>query len=136
MLESRLARRASVSGICNAVRPFSGVLLVIGAMNMTCWPAAFVEELADAFLERPGFDPGASLITAGVSGGLMLGYLALLNPGDKVLLPAPYWVSYDGLIRQAGAVPEVIATNVGNDFKSSLIVFPRPSSGWAADPDQ
>jgi len=47
--------------------------------------------------DRYRFDPGASLITSGVSGGLMLSYLTLLNPGDEILIPDPYFVMYQVL---------------------------------------
>ncbi len=46
--------------------------------------------------------------------------LCLVNPGDEVLLPAPYWVSYYELVKLAGGVPVVIPTSIENDFKVSL----------------
>lgn len=53
--------------------------------------------------EEFGFAPGASLITAGVSGGLLLSYLALLDPGDEILIPDPYFVMYRVLADLIGA---------------------------------
>ena len=53
--------------------------------------------------ERFGFDPGGSLITAGVSGGLMLAYLVLLDPDDEILVPDPYFVMYKVLADLIGA---------------------------------
>lgn len=50
-----------------------------------------------------GFAPGASLITAGVSGGLLLSYLVLLDPGDEILIPDPYFVMYRVLADIVGA---------------------------------
>lgn len=44
---------------------------------------------------------------------------ALINPGDEVLLPAPYWVSYYEMVRMVGGVPVVIESDVANDFKIS-----------------
>ena len=41
----------------------------------------------------------------------------LLNPGDEVLLPAPYWVSYSDISKVAGGVPVVIKTSIDTDFK-------------------
>ncbi|MGB0304689.1 MAG: pyridoxal phosphate-dependent aminotransferase [Flavobacteriaceae bacterium] len=41
----------------------------------------------------------------------------LLNPGDEVLLPAPYWVSYSDIAKVAGGVPVEIKTTIDNDFK-------------------
>lgn len=53
--------------------------------------------------ERHGFAPGASLITAGVSGGLLLSYLVLLDPGDEILIPDPYFIMYKVLADLLGA---------------------------------
>ena len=41
----------------------------------------------------------------------------LLNPGDEVLLPAPYWVSYSDISKIAGGVPVEIKTSINRDFK-------------------
>ena len=46
-----------------------------------------------------------SIITAGVSGGLMLGFMALLDPGDEVLVTDPYFTMYPVLARMCSAVP-------------------------------
>ena len=43
--------------------------------------------------------------------------LALLNPGDEVIIFAPYWVSYDALVRLTEATPVVISGTIENDFK-------------------
>lgn len=43
--------------------------------------------------------------------------LALLNPGDEVIIFAPYWVSYDALVRLAEATPVIINGTIDNDFK-------------------
>ncbi len=42
---------------------------------------------------------------------------AVLNPGDEVLVPAPYWVSYPDMVALASAVPVAVPTNVQADFK-------------------
>ncbi len=44
---------------------------------------------------------------------------ALLDPGDEVILPAPYWVSYDGIVKMVGATPVVIPSSIDDDFKCS-----------------
>ena len=41
----------------------------------------------------------------------------LLNPGDEVLLPAPYWVSYSDISKVAGGIPVEIKTSIDKDFK-------------------
>ncbi len=43
--------------------------------------------------------------------------MVLLNEGDEVLLPAPYWVSYSDISKVAGGVPVEIATSIDTDFK-------------------
>jgi aspartate aminotransferase len=40
-----------------------------------------------------------------------------VNPGDEVLLPAPFWVSYAAMVQLAGGVPVIIPTQIENDFK-------------------
>jgi aspartate aminotransferase len=45
--------------------------------------------------------------------------LALVNPGDEVLIPAPFWVSYPSMIQYAGGVPVSIPSAVEDDFKVS-----------------
>ncbi len=42
---------------------------------------------------------------------------AFLNPGDEVIIPSPYWVSYPDMVKLAGAEPVVIRTGINNCFK-------------------
>ncbi len=44
---------------------------------------------------------------------------ALLDDGDEVILPAPYWVSYYGIVKLAGATPIEVPSSIDNDFKCS-----------------
>jgi len=67
------------------------------------------QEMAREFDWKPDV-----LVTSGVSGGLMLSMIACLNPGDEVLIPDPYFVSYPILIELAGGV--TIKVNVYDDF--------------------
>lgn len=53
--------------------------------------------------ERLGVRPETCLLTSGVSGGLMLAFLCLLDPGDEILLPDPYFVMYRHLATLCGA---------------------------------
>ena len=43
--------------------------------------------------------------------------LSLINPGDEVIIPAPYWVSYEEIVKMAEGVPVGIETSIENDFK-------------------
>ncbi len=44
-------------------------------------------------------------------------FTALCNPGDEVIIPAPYWVSYAELVKLTGAVPVIVPTDESNNFK-------------------
>ena len=59
------------------------------------------------------YDPEEEiLITVGVSEGLDLAMRAMLNPGDKVLIPLPCYVSYGPVVDLAGGVPVFIETDI------------------------
>ncbi len=45
---------------------------------------------------------------------------AMLDPGDEVIIPAPYWVSYPPIVELAGGVPVILETDPANDFSISL----------------
>src|SRR4029077_7545804 len=45
---------------------------------------------------------------------------ALLDPGDEVLVPAPYWVTYPEAIALAGGVPVPVPTTVGSEFRVTV----------------
>ncbi len=57
------------------------------------------------------------LITVGVSEGLDLVMRAVLNPGDKVIIPEPYYVAYTAVVHLAGGVPVTIPTSAKTNFK-------------------
>ena len=43
--------------------------------------------------------------------------LSCVNPGDEVIIPAPFWVSYEEIIKMAEGIPVFIETSIENDFK-------------------
>ncbi|HEX5314548.1 MAG TPA: pyridoxal phosphate-dependent aminotransferase [Gammaproteobacteria bacterium] len=57
------------------------------------------------------------IATAGVKQALFNLCLALLDPGDEVLIPAPYWVSYPTMAQLAGAEPRILAGDPASGFK-------------------
>ena len=61
--------------------------------------------ILDDVQKRHGRRPESSLVTAGVSGGIVLAFLALLDPGDEVLLPDPGFMMYRNLATVIGAKP-------------------------------
>ena len=65
--------------------------------------------------EKKGFDPDGLLVTSGVSGALLLAFLALVEPGDEVLIPDPYFVMYKHLVNLCDGVPVFVDTYP--DFK-------------------
>jgi aspartate aminotransferase len=66
------------------------------------------------------YEPDQVVVSNGGKHALMNVWRTLLDPGDEVLLFAPYWVSYPEQIRMAGGVPKVIPTSGDNDFQPDL----------------
>ena len=60
------------------------------------------------------FGPKQALATTGAKEALFIAFQVLCDPGDEVLIPAPYWVSYAEQARMAGAVPVAIDTQRSN----------------------
>ena len=68
-----------------------------------------------------GYDPEEeTLITVGVSEGLDLAMRAIINPGDKVLVPEPCYVSYGPVVELAGGTVVTLKTDVTNGFKLTV----------------
>jgi aspartate aminotransferase len=63
------------------------------------------------------YSPAQIVVSTGAKQSLYNLAQVLLNPGDEVLLPAPYWVSYSDISKVAGGVPVEIKTAIDNDFK-------------------
>ena len=63
------------------------------------------------------YDPGEILVSPGAKASLYFACQALLDPGDEVLLPVPYWVSYPEQIRLAGAVTVEVPAGEESGFK-------------------
>lgn len=63
------------------------------------------------------YKPSQIVISTGAKQALSNIAWALLNPGDEVILPCPYWVSYKDIAQLAGAVPVEVETSVESDFK-------------------
>lgn len=67
------------------------------------------EKLASQLKEK-GIHFEEVMVTAGVTGGLLLASLALINPGDEVLIPDPYFVMYEYQVLLMGGVPVFVDT--------------------------
>ncbi|HET9608054.1 MAG TPA: pyridoxal phosphate-dependent aminotransferase [Acidimicrobiales bacterium] len=89
-------------------------------------PAAGLPELREAIALKTkrdsGYDVAASqvLVTNGGKHAVYNTFAALLDPGDEVLLPTPYWTTYPEPIRLAGGVPVVLPTDEGTGFRVTV----------------
>jgi aspartate/methionine/tyrosine aminotransferase len=89
-------------------------------------PAAGLPELREAIAVKTkrdsGYDVAASqvLVTNGGKHAVYNTFAALLDPGDEVLLPAPYWTTYPEPIRLAGGVPVVLPTDDRTGFRVTV----------------
>ena len=86
-------------------------------------PTPGIEPLRAAVVERYAAEYGYKLTPAQVvvsPGGKFscyLGILAVCNPGDEAIIPAPYWVSYPEMVKLAGAVPKFVLCDDKAGFK-------------------
>ena len=63
------------------------------------------------------FTPNQIVASTGAKQSLINVCLCLLNPGDEVLLPCPFWVSYADMIKLAEGVPVQVPSSIDTDFK-------------------
>ena len=63
------------------------------------------------------YKPSQIVVSTGAKQCLANVALAMLNPGDEVIFPAPYWVSYKEIAKMAGGVPIEVHTTIESDFK-------------------
>jgi len=63
------------------------------------------------------YQPNQIVVSTGAKQSLSNVFTSILNPGDEVIVPAPYWVSYVDMIKLAEGNAKVIRTDIKNDFK-------------------
>ena len=86
-------------------------------------PAAGTVELRKAICQRLKddcgleYEPAQIAVSNGAKTCVYVALRALVNPGDEVILPAPYWVSYLELIQMVGATPVVVNASEAEHFK-------------------
>jgi aspartate aminotransferase len=105
------------------------------------------QAVADKTLRDSGYevDPGQVVITNGGKHAVYAACQALLDPGDEVLLPAPYWVTYPEAVKLAGGSPVVLPTTVEAGFevtidqlerartpRTKMLIFVSPSNPTGA----
>jgi aspartate aminotransferase len=85
--------------------------------------ASGIPELKKAIVEQykavHGLDyaPTQVVVANGAKHALHNVFTAILDPGDEVIIPAPYWVSYAELVKLTGAKPVIVETEQANNFK-------------------
>ncbi|MGE0585636.1 MAG: pyridoxal phosphate-dependent aminotransferase [Flavobacteriaceae bacterium] len=91
--------------------------------------------IASKFKRENGLTYDAAQISVGTGGKQVLynALLATLNPGDEVLIPAPYWVSYPDIVLLGGGEPVAIPTAQANGFKLAPAALEKaitPKTKW------
>ena len=88
-------------------------------------PVPGYPELREAIckkLERDNnltYSPDQIVVSTGAKHSLANLAITLLNPGDEVIIPAPYWVSYLDMVKIAEAKPVIVSTSIETDFKTT-----------------
>ena len=65
------------------------------------------------------YDLSQIVVSTGAKQSLSNIAASLINPGDEVILPCPYWVSYSDIIKLNGGIPVEVKTTIDSDFKMS-----------------
>lgn len=65
------------------------------------------------------YKPSQIIVSTGAKQSISNAFFALIDEGDEVLIPAPYWVSYPEMVKMAGGKPIIIPSTVETDFKIS-----------------
>ena len=91
--------------------------------------------IARKFKRENGLDYKPSQISVGTGGKQVLfnAFLATLDPGDEVVMAAPYWVSYPDMVMLAGGEPVAVPTTLGSGFKMAPEALERaitPRTKW------
>jgi aspartate aminotransferase len=115
----------------------------INKYSQTAGSEILLKRISEEVQKEIGWENPSVLVTSGVSGGLLLAFLALVNPGDEVIIPDPYFVMYKHLVNMLGGkcvfadsyldfrLPvEKIATSISE--KTKLIVLNSPCNPTGA----
>jgi aspartate aminotransferase len=83
-----------------------------------CYPE-LKQAISDKFRKENGLHYEPNQVTTGAGGKhcLYMAFMAVLNAGDEVIIPSPYWVSYPEQVKLAGGVPKVVRGEEANGFK-------------------
>jgi len=89
-------------------------------------PSSGITELKQAICDKLLRDNGIEydiseiIVSNGAKHSLYNIFQAILNPGDEVIIPTPYWVTYPELVKMAGGTPVFLETREENDFKINI----------------
>jgi aspartate aminotransferase len=102
-------------------------------------PVSGIPELREAitrkFKRENGLDYAVDQTIVGTGGKQILfnAFMATLNPGDEVVIPAPYWVSYPEMVAICGGIPVFVETRIEDEFKltpEALEATITPKTKW------
>ncbi len=94
-------------------------------------PAAGTMEVRKAVAEKfsrengLSYEPTQIVVSNGAKHSLVNAFMAILNPGDEVIIPAPFWVSYPEMVKLADGVPVVVASTEEDDFKVTVAALEK-----------
>lgn len=110
-------------------------------------PVAGYDELREAIVEKLKRDYNLNykkeqiVVSNGAKHSIMNAIYCLVNHGDEVIIPTPYWLSYPEMVKLAGGIPVFIETNIDSDFKmtpeqleraitpkTKLLIYSSPSN--------
>lgn len=85
------------------------------------------------------YDLSQIVVSTGAKQSLANIALVVLNPGDEVILPCPYWVSYSDIVKIAEGVPVEVKTSIDTDFKMTpeqleAAITPKTKMLWYSSP--
>jgi aspartate aminotransferase len=92
-------------------------------------PSSGIPELRQAISKKFAADnsleykPGQIVVSNGAKQSCFNAIAAVVNPGDEVVIPAPFWLSYPEMVRIAGGVPVIVQTKEENDWKMTAEEF-------------
>jgi aspartate aminotransferase len=85
------------------------------------------------------YEPSQIVVSTGAKQSLYNVAQVILNPGDEVILPCPYWVSYSDIVKLADGIPVEVSTSLENDFKMTpeqleAAITPKTKMLWYSSP--
>ncbi|MBI1210736.1 MAG: aminotransferase class I/II-fold pyridoxal phosphate-dependent enzyme [Alphaproteobacteria bacterium] len=91
--------------------------------------------ICEKFKRENGLDykPSQTLVAPGGKAIIFNAFLATLNPGDEVVIPAPYWVSYPDIVQLCGATPVIVPTREADGFRMTAEALAKaitPKTKW------